>query len=83
MATDADNTDEILLPKSPKQHWWQIAKPRPLADLSTDAEFAYRLGLLNGAIEAYSSILQINDDPGVQRIGERLEYIASWYKKQD
>jgi hypothetical protein len=83
MATDANDTDEILLPKPPKQHWWQMAKPRSFADLSTDAEFAYRFGLMNGAIDAYSNILQMNDDPGVVRIGERLEYIASWYKKQD
>jgi hypothetical protein len=76
-------TTEIILPDTPKRHWWQIAKPRSLQDLSTDAEFAYRFGLMNGAIEAYSNILEMHEDPSVQRIGERLGYIASWYKKNE
>ena len=81
--TDSDETTKIKLPEPrPKKHWWQLAKPRSLTDLSTDAEFAYRFGLMNGAIEAYSDILQMNEDANVRRIGERLGYIASWYKEQ-
>ena len=83
MSTNPNEETKIQLPEPPKKHWWQIAKPRSLAELSTDAEFAYRFGLMNGAIEAYSSILQMHDDPNVQRIGERMGYIASWYKKPE
>jgi hypothetical protein len=83
MPTDPDEPTKIILPEPVKKHWWQIAKPRSLADLSTDAEFAYRFGLMNGAIDAYSDILQMHEDPNIQRIGERLGYVASWYKKRD
>lgn len=83
MPPKANDTTEILLPETSKKHWWSSAKPRALADISTDAEFAYRFGLMNGAIEAYSDILQLHEDSNVQRIGERLGHIASWYKERE
>jgi hypothetical protein len=83
MPTNPADTTNIMAPETTKKHWWQLAKPRSLTDLSTDAEFAYRFGLMNGAIDAYSNILQMHEDPNIQRIGERLGYIASWYKKQE